>query len=341
MPVPKKFGPNITVEPVGEAPARFGADVQVEPIAATPPTASFSAQPASKAPVQDWLRDLEADLTSGGSRTVVGRTLGHMQARGDKGYAGLQQGGQSKAVIDFMASPVLGATHAAQGTAATVADEADTAKHGLTGSPQNSTAWERLKRGPLKTAGGVLEMGTIPGMVVGGPAAEAAITAVPSRKFAAQLFKDVSEHAGNVPVSMTHSGDAILRAQEISNAGTSMPQSLGKLLKRVTDPKKAPLTYDEARDFYTNITSLSANESARLSPVMRKQVANVRAGLMKDIGDAADQAGQAAKYYAAMKDYARASKLLRASQKIGKFALGAAGLGSAYEGYQAVKGLTK
>jgi hypothetical protein len=337
----KKSTAPVGWEPVEEQPA--GWEAVDTPAENTPqqPTASFSAQPASKTPVQDWLRDLETDIRSGGTRTIVGRTMGNMEGRGDKGYAGLQQGGQPKAVIDFMASPVLGATHAAQGTAATVADEADTAKHGLTGSPQNSTAWERLKRGPLKTAGGVLEMGTIPGMVVGGPAAEAAITAVPSREFAAQLFKDVSEHAGNVPVSITHSGDAILRAQEISNAGTSMPQSLGKLLKRVTDPKKAPLTYDEARDFYTNITSLSANESARLSPVMRKQVANVRAGLMKDIGDAADQAGQAAKYYAAMKDYARASKLLRASQKIGKFALGAAGLGSAYEGYQAVKGLTK
>lgn len=157
---------------------------------------------------------------------------------------------------------------------------------------------------------------------------------LPSRKVGAELFKDVMANAANVPVNLTRSGDALLRAREISDAGTSMPQAVSKLLRRVTDPNKPAPTYEEMRDFYTNISSLSANEMSRISPVMKRQIGLIAKGLKDDIGDAAGQAGQAAKYYAAMKNYSQASKLLRAAHTIGKWAAGAAGAGGLYEGYQ-------
>lgn len=186
---------------------------------------------------------------------------------------------------------------------------------------------------PIKGASADLAKGAL-GAVGKAATGVAKNTGLPSRKVGAELFKDVMAHAGNVPVSLTRSGDALLRAREIADAGTSMPQAVSKLLRRVTDPSKPTPTYEEMRDFYTNISSLSANEMSRISPVMKRQIGLIAKGLRDDIGDAADQAGQAAKYYAAMKNYSQASKLLRAAHTIGKWAAGAAGAGGLYEGYQ-------
>lgn len=303
MPVPAKFTDEV-VAPIetGDAPAKFGSDVKID---APPPPTTNGAMMSAK-PHATWLDDLESDLRQGGERTFVGRTLGKMQGR-DKGYTGLESG-TSKGTAEFMGSPVLGATHAAQGIQ-------ETPEHPV--------------KGPLKAIGGVLEMATIPGSFVGGPAAEAGISAAPSRKFAAQLFKDVSAHAGDVPVNLTRSGDALL---EMGKGGGWLPTPIKKLIERYTAPIKGatkssregarPLTYDEARKFYENITSLSAKDKMSLSPSQSRQLDTIRDTLKHDIGDAAAQAGQAAKYYAAMKNYAQASKLLRASSVIAKWAAG-------------------
>jgi hypothetical protein len=272
-----------------------------------------------RAPVTKFLDDLENDLRQGGNRTFLGRALGKAQGRGDKGYSGLESG-TSKGAADFMGSVPLGLVKTAQGLA-------DLHDHPV--------------KGALKTLGGVMQTGTIPGMMVGGPTAEGAAELLPSRSFASGLFKDVMENAHDVPVNLSRSGDAILRAKEISDAGTSMPQSIGKLLRRVTDPDKPPITYKEARDFYTNISSLSANESTRLSPVMKRQIGMIASALKDDIGEAAGQAGKASEYYSAMKNYAQAAKLKRAAETMGKWLVAGAGLGGAVEGGLALKKIAK
>lgn len=285
----------------------------------TLPEGAGTAQAApAKGHVKQFLDDLDADLRQGGTRTFLGRALGAAQGRGDKGYTGLESGG-TKATADFMGSVPLGAVKTAQG----IAEMHD--------HPVNGT---------LKTLSGVSQMAMIPSMVMGGPGASAAIEAVPSRKFAAELFKDVSENAGNVPVVLTKSGAELTRFKELADAGGTMPKAVTRLLSRARSsytPGGKPLTYDEARDIYSNLSSLSAEDVSRLNPVMRRQMGIVTNALKDDIGDAAAQAGQAAKYYAAMKNYAQASKLLRAAKVIGKWAAAGTGAGAAYEGYDLLR----
>jgi hypothetical protein len=163
-----------------------------------------------------------------------------------------------------------------------------------------------------------LQAATLPLAVAGGPGLDAAVTAVPNRAYAAKLFENVMADAKDVPVSLSKSGDAILRVKELADAGTSMPQSIQKLLNRVTKPGSKPLTYSEARDFYSNITRLSADEAGRLNPIMKKQIGIVTNALKTDIGEAAGRVGQMGNYYAALQDYAKASQLLRAATTIGK-----------------------
>ena len=257
-----------------------------------------------------WLDDLESDLRHGGNRTFLGRALGTAQGRGDKGYSGLESG-TTKGTADIVGSIPLGLVKTAQGVA---------------------EMHDHPVKGALKTLGGALQTATIPMAFAVGPAAEAGVEAIPSRAWAMQAFKDVAADAGNVPVTLSRSGNAILRAKELSEAGTSMPQSIGKLLRRVTDPNKPPITYSEARDFYSNISRLSADEYNRLNPIMKRQVGMIASALKDDIGDAAGQVGQAAKYYSAMKNYAQASRLLRAAGTIGNWALKATVAAGGVEG---------
>lgn len=326
MPAPAKFDKSQITPLDAGVPTKFDSSQiefdqpQGQPAATPPAPPSTNGATIQAAPTKEglasFLDDLNSDLRQGGTRTFIGRSLGKMEGRGDKGFQGLEAG-TSPATAEFMGSPILGATKAAQGV---------------------------VEKKPLKVASGLLDMATIPSMVVGGPEAGAAIEALPSRAYAAQLFKDVSAHAGDVPVSLTRAGNPLLRFKEMADAGGTMPKAINRLLQRATAPGGKPLTYDEARDIYSNLSALSAEDINRLNAPMRRQMGIVTQALKDDIGDAANQAGQAAKYYAAMKDYARASKLLRASGKIQEYlakpAIKAAGAGAGgVAGYELYKKL--
>jgi hypothetical protein len=88
--------------------------------------------------VASWLESLESDIRSGSGVTVPGRLLQKM------GAPGLEKGGGSKDAAEFMASPLLGTVHAAQGLSMTP-----------------SHPWEGTKR----AVGGALEAATIPGLI--------------------------------------------------------------------------------------------------------------------------------------------------------------------------------
>lgn len=151
-----------------------------------------------------------------------------------------------------------------------------------------------------------------------GPAEELA-GAIPLKSKAGALLKSVEQKAGNVPVDLQQSAEHILRTKDLADAGGSMPMAINKMLRRVTDPTKGPLTYSEARDFYSNITRLSADEMDRLTPVMKAQVGKVAAALKDDIGQAAAKVNKAADYYAGIKQYAKAAQLQRTAEKIGGY----------------------
>jgi methyl-accepting chemotaxis protein len=88
-----------------------------------------------------------------------------------------------------------------------------------------------------------------------------------------------------------------------------MPMVVRKFLGRITDPAKTDLTYEEARDFASNISRLSADEYGRLTPVVAREVASLRATLNRSIADAAAKVGKLAEYRSAMREYAQAMHL--------------------------------
>ena len=71
-----------------------------------------------------------------------------------------------------------------------------------------------------------------------------------------------------------------------------MPQAVRQFLARVTDPDQGQLTFGEARDFASNISRLSANETQRLTPVIAREVANMRVALNQSLAQTAGQAGK-------------------------------------------------
>ncbi len=256
-----------------------------------------------------WLEDVERDVRGGGGRTIVGRALGQLQGRGEKGYGGLEAG-TSKGAAEFIGSAPLGLVHAAQGIA-------ETPEHPISGA--------------LKTAGGFAEAFTIPAAFMGGPVAGRAIEAIPSAEHAGHLLASVAEDAGHLPVNLNRSADAILRVRDLSERGGTMPQAIRKLLARATEPGGKPLTFNEMRDFYSNITSLTAKEKMGLNPAMRRQLGITAAALKQDIGAAAAQAGRAADYFKGMQEYAQAKKLQRSASEIGKWLIRAGGVGATAE----------
>lgn len=84
---------------------------------------------------------------------------------------------------------------------------------------------------------------------------------------------------------------------------------MNKFLQPVTKPNLAPLTYDEARQWYQVLGNLSADEASKLPPSVKRDLAGLVTNLKTDIGNAAGDVGRAADYYKAMGDFAKASRL--------------------------------
>jgi hypothetical protein len=268
---------------------------------------------------QWWGQALD-DLRSGGSRTGIGRTLGMLQGRGDKGYSGLQSGA-SPEQAEFMGSVPLGIARATKGVAET--------KEGSIGT------------GAKDVIAGLGQASTIPAAIEAGPAMNLARDVIPSKTVASMIFKDVSAATGKVPVSFNNSLNEIMRAEQLADAGATMPKAIGNLMKRIRNiasgaPGKA-FDYDEARDFYSNITRLSAEEGSKMNPVMRGQIAKVAQAFNRDIAEAAARVGKEADYLYAMGQYAKAMKLRRGIAWTAKYLAAPAAAGVAGKmGYDAI-----
>lgn len=126
---------------------------------------------------------------------------------------------------------------------------------------------------------------------------------------AGQAFNNVKAAVGDVPVDVNAPGSTAFDIQRLANSGGSMPKVVRNFLQRVTAPGTNPLTYNEARDFYSNASRLSADEQMRLTPVMKRQVGQFTSQLGKSIGDVPEQVGMGDQYQGAMKDYASAMNM--------------------------------
>jgi hypothetical protein len=163
------------------------------------------------------------------------------------------------------------------------------------------------------------------------------MTARAGAQFAAAAAK-----AGNLPIDLAKPGNSVLRISQLAESGGSMTKAARDFLKRVTDPDKPPLTYNEARDFYSNVSRLSADEFNRLTPVMQRAVGDFRASLGQAIQDTATAAGVGDEYSQAMHGYRTAARNRQWMENAGKLALKAApsvvGTGAAGLGLYAAQG---
>jgi hypothetical protein len=152
-------------------------------------------------------------------------------------------------------------------------------------------------------------------------AGEAALMAVPVAKGAKLLkgmlpstaragakFQEVMGAAKQVPIDISAPGNAALRIMQLSERGGTMPKAVRDLLKRMTDPQKPPMVYEEARDFASNISRLSVDEFNRLTPALKREITNLRVTLNHSVEKAAASAGKGPQYKSAMKEYAKASQ---------------------------------
>lgn len=167
---------------------------------------------------------------------------------------------------------------------------------------------------------------------------------IPSFERAGQNFQEVMGAAKTNPVPVSDElSDSLMQYRKLVDAGGSRSLSVEKLLQRVTSPDKGPLTYEEARDFGSNISRLSADESQRLTPVMKRAVGQIAQNLRSVTADTATQAGKGPQFQSAMKEYSQASTLQDLASRakdvgIDAF-LKAIGLGAG--GYAVKKILTK
>ena len=332
--------PDVTLDFSKAQPIHAGATQGVtldftksQPIQQQKPTPVVEGSLSANKQPEGWFQQAQEDLQQGGSRTILGRTLGHLQGQGDKGYTGLQSG-TSKGAAEIVGSPATGALHIAEGYATNK---------------------------PLKVAQGTAEASTLPGMMAVPGGAEGAVEALPSAKHAGHVLNEIEMTAAKVPVNLAKSQQELQRLKELSATGHGNIPAINKLIKRTTttlsDIKQGkpmsidrPLTYEEARDFYKAITRLTVKDSKAITPAMKRQLGAVASALKQDIGDAAGQVGESARYYASMKEYARAKRLASVAgamtRTLGKYGvkavLGAAGAGAAGAlGYEIAKGALK
>jgi len=161
--------------------------------------------------------------------------------------------------------------------------------------------------------------------------AEKVVPSVMKQK-AGGLLQSVAHDANKIPVNLDNAGDAALKLMDWQRK-TNLGPTVNKFLNRITNPKAGPLTYEEARDFYQVLGSLSADETMKMAPPVRRQLVQMVVGLKQDIGNAADQVGHAADYYKGLNDYHTAAKLQEWYDAAKKYAipaaLGAAGMAGA------------
>jgi hypothetical protein len=114
--------------------------------------------------------------------------------------------------------------------------------------------------------------------------------------------------AKNVPVPPKGPMAEAMRGKQIASRGGQLPKILQDFIRRVSNTKKLPITYEEARDFYVN-SRLAMSEYLQTKPNMWRQVALFKTALDEAINEAAEVAGKGAEYRGAMDDYRRAMKL--------------------------------
>lgn len=133
--------------------------------------------------------------------------------------------------------------------------------------------------------------------------------AIPSRVRAGAALQDVKAAAGSVPLDVSKVGNSALDLWTQSDRGATLPKAVRQLVNRLAKPGSDPITYEEAKDFQSNISQLSANEKMSLKPNTVRLLGQLNADLKSSLADAADTVGKGQKFADAMREYHQAMKL--------------------------------
>jgi len=157
---------------------------------------------------------------------------------------------------------------------------------------------------------------------------------------AGEQFGQVMDVAKDTPVSLDNAQQGALKLMDWQRK-TQLGPTVNKFLNRITSAKQGPLTYGEARDWYTVLGRLSSDEMSKLPPPVMRDLQGMVGSLKQDIGAAAEQAGQGPNYWEAMKQYAtgkQGQKGLEALKEVGVNAL-KYGAGPGLAGYFVKQGI--
>lgn len=135
---------------------------------------------------------------------------------------------------------------------------------------------------------------------------------------AGQNIQAATQAAAEAPVNVEKVGEAGLRALDLKAAGGRLPRAAEQFMRRITDPEKAELTFEEARDFYSNISRLSANEYNNLNPTMQRQVGAMRSALHEALVDSAETVGKGQQYAKGISEYRRSFQAQELAKKVAK-----------------------
>ena len=213
-------------------------------------------------------------------------------------------------------------------------------KQGLAGAqegaglPQQPTALGNAAQfaGMLGTE--AVQLGTGPGIAEGAGVLEKAI---PNAERAGKTFQELKGAIGNHTVAMTDRlADTLNEIKEASDTGSTLPSVINKFATRIADLDKGPLTYKEARQFYSNVSDLSASEKMAAKGKDLRLLQLFKHALGDTISQTAESAGRLQDYQNAMSEFAKSQRLKEGLSTAGKLALGAGGLGGAYQTYRSI-----
>lgn len=167
-----------------------------------------------------------------------------------------------------------------------------------------------------------------------------------SKTLGAKMLQQASAKAGNAPIELSPRTNELLDdiIQE-DRSGGHAPKVITDILKRVgpnpslpADAAPGPLTYDEARRFQGNLSSLSVAERQNLQGKMGGLMKQLAASWSKDVQNGANAAGAGPEHALGMSEYAAASSRGRTVSKILKAAGVGGGIGAgAYELLKLIK----
>jgi hypothetical protein len=212
-------------------------------------------------------------------------------------------GGAVMAAPGALASAVAHPIDTAKGVGSSLASWAD---------PSTRPTWEGIKSVLPEALG--QGVGNVAAGEVGGAAAVKAgraigDIAIPSTEHAGAALSQVRSAAGDIPIDMTKPGATALELYTQSQRGATLPKVVRDFVNRATKPDSEPITYAEAKDFQSNVSSLSADERMSLKPNTKRLVGQLNADLKDSLEGAADVVGKGDQFSDAMAEYHKAMQL--------------------------------